>query len=263
MRKQITRLLLTVVLTTFCGCQGNKSAVPSEDKEAKALLQGIWVEEESGDVSMRIVGDSIFYTDSTSMPSYFRIVADSLVMGSGTSYAIVKQTENLFWFVNQNGDIVKFQKSNDPVDETEFVHDTPSVMTYTHQVKTDSVVMYNGERFHWYIAINPTKYKVVKRSYNDDGLEVENVYYDNIMHVSLFQGAQRLYSSDFKKQMFVKQVPENFLENAVLANMEYSRVDADGFHFNATLCIPDEASCYVVETLIDHKGQMRMKTVEY
>ena len=159
--------------------------------------------------------------------------------------------------------MVKLQKSNDPVDETEFVHDTPSVMTYTHQVKTDSVVMYNGERFHWYIAINPTKYKVVKRNYNDDGLEVENVYYDNIMHVSLFQGAQRLYSSDFKKQMFVKQVPENFLENAVLANMEYSRVDAEGFHFNATLCIPDEASCYVVETLIDHKGQMRMKTVEY
>jgi len=263
MRKVTTIFLLTVVLTLCCNCQGNQSATPMEDKEAKVLLQGIWVEEESGDVSMRIVGDSIFYTDSTSMPSYFRIVADSLVMGSGTSYAIVKQTENLFWFVNQNGDVVKLQKSNDPVDETEFVHDTPSVMTYTHQVKTDSVVMYNGERFHWYIAINPTKYKVVKRNYNDDGLEVENVYYDNIMHVSLFQGAQRLYSSDFKKQMFVKQVPENFLENAVLANMEYSRVDAEGFHFNATLCIPDEASCYVVETLIDHEGQMRMKTVEY
>ena len=263
MRKVTTIFLLTVVLTLCCNCQGNQSATPMEDKEAKVLLQGIWVEEESGDVSMRIVGDSIFYTDSTSMPSYFRIVADSLVMGSGTSYAIVKQTENLFWFVNQNGDVVKLQKSNDPVDETEFVHDTPSVMTYTHQVKTDSVVMYNGERFHWYIAINPTKYKVVKRNYNDDGLEVENVYYDNIMHVSLFQGAQRLYSSDFKKQMFVKQVPENFLENAVLANMEYSRVDAEGFHFNATLCIPDGASCYLVESLIDYHGKMTMKLVEY
>ena len=263
MRKQTTILLLTVVLTLFFSCQGNQSATPQEDEGAKAMLQGIWVEEESGDVSMRIIGDSIFYTDSTSMPSYFRIVGDSLVMGSGTSYAIVKQTENLFWFTNQNGDVVKLQKSTDPVDETEFVHDTPSVMTYTHQVKTDSVVTYDGERYHWYIAINPTKYKVVKRSYNDDGLEVENVYYDNIMHVSVFKGAQRLFSSDFKKQMYVGLVPENFLNDAVLANMEYSRADAEGLHFNATLCIPDEASCYVVETLVDYRGQKKMKTVEY
>lgn len=263
MRKQTTIILLSVVLALFCNCQGNNSATPSEDKGAKAMLQGIWVEEESGDVSMRIIGDSIFYTDSTSMPSYFMIVGDSLVMGSGTSYAIVKQTENLFWFMNHNGDVVKLQKSTDPVDETEFVHDTPQVMTYTHQVKTDSVVVFNGERYHWYIAINPTKYKVVKRSYNDDGLEVENVYYDNFMHISLFQGANKIFSSDFKKQMFAKFVPENFLKDAILANMEYSSVDAEGFHFNATLCIPDEASCYVVEILIDHKGQMRMKTVEY
>lgn len=263
MRKGTTIFLLTVVLTIFFSCQDNKSVVPSEDEGAKAMLQGIWVEEESGDVSMRIIGDSIFYTDSTSMPSYFRIVGDSLVMGSGTSYAIVKQTENLFWFTNQNGDVVKLQKSNDPVDETEFVHDTPSVMTYTHQVKMDSVVTYDGERYHWYIAINPTKYKVVKRSYNDDGLEVENVYYDNIMHVSVFKGAQRLFSSDFKKQMYAGLVPEKFLNDAVLANMEYSRADAEGLHFNATLCIPDEASCYVVETLVDYRGQKKMKTVEY
>ena len=255
--------MLAAVLALFCNCQGSKSETPSEDKGAKAMLQGIWVEEESNDASFRVEGDTIFYADSTSMPSYFRIIGDSLVMGSGTSYAIVKQTQNLFWFVNQNGDVVKLQRSNDPVDETEFVHDTPSVMTYTHQVKTDSVVTYDGERYHWYIAINPTKYKVVKRSYNDDGLEVENVYYDNIMHVSVFKGAQRLFSSDFKKQMYVGLVPEQFLNDAVLANMEYSRADAEGLHFNATLCIPDEASCYVVETLVDYRGQKKMKTVEY
>jgi hypothetical protein len=227
MKKKTTIWFLTAALVLLCNCQG-KSDTPEEDKGAKAMLQGIWVEEESGDVSMRIEGDSIFYTDSTSMPAYFRIVGDSLVMGSGTSYAIVKQTQNLFWFTNQNGDVVKFQKSDDPVDVTEFVHDSPQIMTYTHQVKTDSVVMYNGERYHWYIAINPTKYKVIKRSYNDDGIEVENVYYDNIMHVSVFQGARRLYSSDFRKQMFAELVPETFLNEAILVNMEYSRADAQG-----------------------------------
>ena len=254
---------MTVVLTVFCNCQGNKSNSPSEDKEAKAMLQGIWVDEESGDVSFRINGDSIFYNDSTSMPAYFRIIGDSLIMGAGTSYAIVKQTQNLFWFTNQNGDVVKLQKSNDPVDETEFVHDTPKIMTYKEQVKTDSVVVYNGQRYHWYIAINPTKYKVVKRSYNDDGIEVENVYYDNIMHISVFQGARRLYSSDFRKQMYAKFVPESFLNEAVLGNMEYSHADEKGLHFNATLCIPDGASCYMVETLVDYMGQVSMKTLEY
>lgn len=251
---------LLIVALTVCSCQG-QSEMP-EDKQAKSMLQGVWVEAESGDASMRIEGDSIFYTDSTSMPAYFRIVGDSLIMGSGTSYAIEKLSPNLFWFVNQNGDVVKLQRSSEPADSTAFVHDSPQIMTYTHQVKTDSVVMYNGERYHWYIAINPTKYKVIKRSYNDDGIEVDNVYYDNIMHVSVFQGARRLFSSDFRKRMFDKLVPETFLNEAILVNMEYSHADAQGLYFNATLCIPDGASCYLIQTLITYTGQMTMQVLE-
>ena len=261
MRELITILLLVLALTG-CRRQGQKD-VQVEDLSAKSMLQGVWIEEESGFVSFHIKGDSIFYADSTSMPSYFRIVGDSLVMASGTSYSIVKQTQNLFWFVNQNGDVVKLQKSVDPVDEVEFVHDTPKILTYTHQVKRDSVVMYDGARYHWYIAINPTKYKVVKRSYSEEGLEVENIYYDNIMHVSIYNGSKKLFSSDFRKQMYVPFVPEDFLEEAILANMEYSRTDAGGLHFNATLCVPDGASCYMVEALVSFSGQMTMQTIEY
>ena len=180
------------------GCN-RQGSTPAESKEAKQMLQGVWMDSEGGDVSFRVKGDTIFYSDTTSMPSYFKIIGDSLVLGSGTSYGIVKQSPNVFWFTNQNGDLVKLQKSDDPVDELEFVHDQPQVLTYTQQVKKDSVVTYNGERYHWYIAINPTKYKVVTHSYNDDGLEVENVYYDNIMHISVFNGSRQIFSSDFKK----------------------------------------------------------------
>lgn len=263
MRKPTTILLLTAVLTLFSNCQGSKSEASSEDKGAKEMLQGVWVEEESGDVSMRIKGDSIFYTDSTSMPAYFRIIGDSLVMGSGTTYAIVKQTPNLFWFINQNGDVVKLQKSDDPVDETEFVHDTPQIMTYTHQVKTDSVVMYNGERYHWYIAINPTKYKVHTTSYSNDGVEVDNVYYDNIMHVSVFSGANKLFSTDFKKQLYASKIPQQFLEQSVLSNMEFTGVDGKGFHFVATICIPDGASCYKAENVVSFSGELTTSLLEY
>ena len=139
----------------------------------------------------------------------------------------------------------------------------PSILTYTHQVKIDSVVSYNRNRYHWYIAINPTKYKVAKRSFNEDGLEVENVYYDNIMHVSVFLGANKLFSSDFHKQQYKGLVPDAFLDEAILANMEYSHIDAQGLHFNATLCIPDGATCYMVESTISYTGVSSMKLVEY
>lgn len=259
--KRLSIILVLALTLSSCNRQGSKD-VP-ENKEAKEMLQGVWIDAESGDVSFRVKGDTIFYADSTSMPAYFRIIGDSLVLASGTSYSIVKQMPHIFWFSNQNGDVVKLEKSEDPTDESEFVHDTPRVLSYTHQVKTDSVVSFNGEQYHWYIAINPTKYKVTKRSFNDDGLEVENVYYDNIMHIAVFQGSRRIYSSDFRKQQYAGKVPADFLNEAVLGNMEYSSIDAAGLHFNATLCIPDGASCYLVETLISFDGRLSMKLVEY
>lgn len=266
MRRLTFIIMAALVLLTGCSRQKEGRAAseePAESKEAKALLQGIWVDAETEEVSLSVKGDTIFYADSTSMPAYFKIVGDSLVFSSGTKYGIVKQTQHLFWFKNQNGDVIKLQKSDDPADAEEFIHDAPPVLTYTHQVKRDSVVSFGGERYHWYVAINPTKYKVVKRTFNNDGVEVQNVYYDNIMHISVYKGAQRLYSSDFRKQQYAKYVPAKFLEEAILGNMEYDRADADGLHFRATLCIPDGASCYLVETIVSYKGQLSMKTVEY
>lgn len=264
--RQLTTILIAVVLLVGCTHrQGDGSTAnnDTESREAKEMMQGVWLDAESGDVSFRVKGDTIFYADSTSMPTYFKIIGDSLIFSSGTKYFIEKQTQHLFWFKNQNGDIVKLEKSDDPDAISEFVHDTPRIMTYTHQVKIDSVVSYNGERYHWYIAINPTKYKVVKRTYNEDGMEVDNIYYDNIMHISVYKGAQKLYSSDFRKQQYSQKVPAGFLQEAILANMEYSHADAAGLHFTATLCIPDGASCYLVESLISYNGQMTMKTIEY
>lgn len=259
MKKLLTISMLMVVLVA---CNQNNSSSLPDDKEAKAMLQGVWVDEESGDVAFRVNGDTLYFADATSMPTYFRIYEDSLYLASGTAYGVVKQTEHLFWFNNQNGDLLKLQKS-DGMDGADIDATAPSVLTYTHQVKIDSVVAYNNNRYHWYIAINPTKYKVSKRSFNEDGLEVENVYYDNIMHISVFQGAHKIYSSDFHKKQYQGLVPAAFLDEAILANMEYSSIDAEGLHFNATLCIPDGATCYMVESTISYTGALSMKLVEY
>ena len=91
----------------------------------------------------------------------------------------------------------------------------------------------------------------------------DNVYYDNIIHVSLYNGSKCLFSRDFTKKMFSRIIPAEFLNQAILGNMQYERIDARGCHFNATLCIPDGANCYMVDVLIGKDGQMSMDLLEY
>jgi hypothetical protein len=257
-------------IVTACGQKEQKQepaidAAPQENLEAKAMLQGIWVDEETDEVSFRAEGDTIYYPDSVSQQTCFRIVGDSLVLKDvDARYAIVRQSAHVFWFRNQAGDEVHLNKSEDSLRMASFVHDRPAtILTYTEVVKTDSVVFFNGDRYHWYLAINPTHYKVHATSYSDDGVEVDRIYYDNIMNVSLFQGSKKLFSCDFRKQQYEGKIPHDFLERAILARMDYAGVDNRGFRFNATLCIPDGASCYKVENLISHNGHLSTTLVEY
>lgn len=250
-------------LFTGCGDKAQPNDKPSENKEAKAMVQGIWVDSEMEDVAFKMRGDTVFYPDTTSLPAYFKIIGDTLLIGESGKYPVVKLSKNILWFKNQNDDIVKLTKSNNPEDERAFVHEKPKAEIVTRKQKSDTVVVYNNERYHCYIAINPTTYKVIKSVYNDDGVKVDNVYFDNIIHISVFKGAEKLYSRDFSKQMFSTFVPANFLSQAVLSNIEFSRVDAKGFHFNSVVCIPDGASCYMLDTRITFDGTMSMELIEY
>lgn len=225
------------------------------------MLQGIWLEGETEEAVFRVEGDTIYYPDPADQPACFRIIGDSLVL-SQHRYSIIRQDEHIFWFENQSGEVTKLVKSDAADDSLVFVNRQPEVLTITEVIKRDSVIGYGGERYHWYIAFNPTRYRVVKTSYNSEGVAVENVYYDNIIHISLYQGAKCLYSHDIKKQMFNHEVPGQFLDQAILGNMQYSHTDARGVHFDATLCIPDEASCYMIETLVGFDGQMSMTLLE-
>ncbi len=248
-------------------CNNNKDkkgAAQQESRQAKAMLQGIWVDEESESVTFMVKGDTIYYPDSTSLPVYFRIVGDTIEMHDSDvmRYKIVKQAKHIFWFNNQNGDVVKLVRSENPSDKLYFMHKQPHILMTNHVIKRDTVVMLGGERYHSYIAVNPTKYKVVKHTYNDDGVEVDNVYYDNIIHISVFQGANKVFSSDFNKRMFAKYVPSDFLEGAILGNMEYDKADNAGFHFSAAICIPDGESCYMVEVVISKQGKLTLKLMD-
>ena len=114
-------LVLTVVA---CG-QRKPSAEQEESREAKQLLQGVWMEEGGELPVFQMKGDSVFYADSTSMPARFRVVGDTLYIGSANRYFIEKQTAHLLWFRNQNGERMKFEKSDD--EELNSIKNQPSM----------------------------------------------------------------------------------------------------------------------------------------
>ena len=256
--------LSVIVLFVACGQNSKSGTTYEEDHEAKSLLQGVWQDEETEEVSFWVKGDTIFYPDSTSQPTAFVIADGQLVLlSTDAHYRIEKQTPHVFWFVNQSGDVVRLTKSDESQPDEMVRGEQERIMTYTEVVKQDSVIIYDNQHYHWYIAINPTKYKVHTTAYNDDGMEVSNVYYDNIMHVSLFRGANKFFSRDFRKQDYVTKVPKEFLEKSVLSNMEYAGVDERGFHFVATICIPDGATCYKAENIISFNGRLTITLIEY
>ena len=91
---------------------------------------------------------------------------------------------------------------------------------------------------------------------SEEGLSVDNVYYDNIIHICVYEGKRSLFAKDITRQMFKHVIPDDFLKWAILSDMDFLGVDAKGYHYQATVCIPDGASCYVVNITIDMDGKL-------
>lgn len=266
-KKKSVRKIAYIFIIGLCvlSCRNKQSEAPSqvvaENKEAKQMLQGIWLNEDSESIAFRAKGDTIVYADSTVMPVRFSIVGDTLVLqGANTmKYAIVKQLPHLFVFKNQNGETVRLVKSENPDDAYAFDLRKPQPLNQRQLIKRDTVAMWQGERFHCYTQVNPTTYKVVKTSYNSEGVGVESIYYDNIVHLSFFRGGQKLYSSNFYKTDFKELVPSDFLINSVLSDILFLRMDAEGAHFQAVLAIHDSPSSYLVGITLTYDGKRTMR----
>ena len=168
------RLLFSVVwvMAAFIGCQqhANNGKLP-ESKEAKQLLQGVWSDVESESVVFQIHGDSVYYPDSTSMPAYFRVYNDTLYIGSSSRYHIEKHSEHVLWFKGGDGEIVKLVKENDTQEEELFEKQKTQILTLSDVMKNDTVVVYQNNRYHLYIAVNPFfDLGIVTQPYNLDDL---------------------------------------------------------------------------------------------
>lgn len=261
MYKNIAKKLFVLLLTAMlcaCGNRQNKAVDSTEDLTAKKKLQGIWLNEDGEDVAFQVKGDSVYFPDSTSVPSYFRIESNSFVLigGKTSKYKIIKQTPNVFVFKDQSGEVVKLYKTNDVSYMDAFLPKTVQNINQKKVVKRDSVVFFNNEKYHCYIQINPTTYKVVRPSVNDDGVEVDNVYYDNIVNLTVFNGDKRVFSSDLRKETFEHEVPKQFLQQAIYSDLYFDRIDAEGIHFFSVLAIPETSISYLVESIIGFNGKL-------
>ncbi len=249
-------------------CTGNKNSYFSEeekeDSNAKEMLQGIWLDDETESPLMRVEGDTIFYADSQSAPIAFKIIYDTLYtyVNYTTYYKIDKQAEHIFWFHSITDNIIKLHKSEDFNDSLSFVREEVVIPTYTEVTKRDSVVTYNGARYRAYVYINPSKMKVIKTTYSEDGISMDNVYYDNVMHICVYEGKKSLFASDITKQMFDKVVPEDFLVQAILSDTKFLKVDRNGFHYQAILAIPESSVYSIAELEISFDGTLTIASTK-
>ena len=256
----LTLLVWSVVLAS-CGVQAGStddSAPVLPDSAAMHQIEGIWLDDVTEAVVFRIKGDSIFYPDSTNLPARFAIFNDTLVVYASTEahYPISHLSDNFFVYESLTGEEMKVSRSYEESDSLLFVHREYAPIVLDQRVHRDTVVYADGERYHLYIDISPTRRRVYKTTYTDEGMAVENAYFDNIIHIGIYKGRKRLYSHDFQKTDFSNVVSSQFLEGAILSNMEFGHTNPAGSRFLATLCEPDGSTCYVVEITISFDGKV-------
>lgn len=255
---------ISLMMVFSAACSSNKNPYFSEhgkeDTNAKELLRGIWLDDETESPLMRVEGDTIYYADAQSAPIAFKIIRDTLyTYGNDTTYyKIDKQAEHIFWFHSITDNIIKLHKSEDPNDSLSFVRRELVIPTYTEVTQRDSVVIYNGTRYRAYVYINPSKMRVIKTTYSEDGISMDNVYYDNVMHICVYEGKKSLFASDINKQMFAQVVPEDFLMQAVLSDTKFVKVDRNGFHYQAVLAIPETSIYSIVNMEVSFKGDLEI-----
>ena len=255
-------MFAAIILMGCVSCKRGEKTVDTrhEDSQAEKMLQGIWVSADDENPALMARGDSIFYPDSTSMPVAFKIISDTLFIygATNTSYPIERQTEHLFQFRNQNGELVKLVKSEDASDFSYFDSKQPVVLNQSRLIKRDTIVAGPTANYHCYVQVNPTTFKVIKTSFNGEGMEVGNVYYDNTVHLAVFQGAQRLYSHDFRKQDFQHLLPKLDMKQTILSDLEFDRTDDTGIYYLAFLGVPDTPTSYMVEVSVSYQGKLTM-----
>ncbi len=245
-------------LITSCNSKLETGQNRTEDAEAMEMLQGVWGNELEGDVAFSIKKDSIYYNDSLSHPTHFRVCNDTLFIDNHdiTAYPITFLDETSLTFVNTYGDetrLVKSQLSAAPLPRGE--HKGAITPNQGKKIKRDTIVVCNDKKYHAYTQVNPTTFKVYRQTKNAAGLIVESVYYDNIVYIALYERHRKLFGGNVTKSDFANIVPKTYLDQAVLSEINVRGAQNGSIRFVAILSIPDTYTNYRVNIDINEEGR--------
>ena len=224
----------------------------------KAMLQGTWLDEDTETPMLCIKGDSIHYMTPGIFPVAFRIIEDSLITYGveTTSYHINKQNEYTLWLQSDMGDIIKMNKADNSINSIDFQHQTKKSEVTPKVIQKDKIAFYKNVRYRGYVYINPSELKVTRPTYSDEGFKLDNLYYDNVIHICVYEGKNKLFGKDIYKNDFSEIVPEEFLQWAILSDMEFIGVNEEGYQYQATVSIPDEITSYIINLSISKEGNI-------
>ena len=262
--KLFSKVLICISLMSSCSGQPQKKEeMEKEDLIAKEWLQGTWIDDMTETPLFTAKGDTIYYIDEPAAPVAFKIIEDTLkTYGRKVSnYHIKKQGKSFIWIQSFMGDILQLSKAENSQDSLWIPRQTPKEKT-DNVISKDNVVHYNNQRFRGYVYINPTNIKVHQLEITEEGLEIENIYYDNIIHICVYEGKNKLFGRDMKKQDFESLIPAEYYQRAILSDMEFGGVNAKGYQYQATLCIPNSASCYLINISITKDGDITYELVQ-
>ena len=165
----------------------------------------------------------------------------------------------MLWLQSDMGGIIKMNRA----DESESIHSvnfhvqTKKSEPTKEVIQKDRIEFYKDVRYRGYVYINPSQIKVTRPTYSDEGFKMDNVYYDNVIHICVYEGKNKLFSKDVYKKDFSEVVPEEFLQWAILADMEFIGVNEKGYQYQATISIPDEITSYIVNLSISTDGNIQ------
>ena len=138
----------------------------------------------------------------------------------------------------------------------------PTAKTIEQVKYGDGVVMYKGTRYRGYVYVNPSTMKVIRSSYSEGGISVDNVYYDNVIHICVYEGRRMLYGKDITKKAFAGIFPEDILSQMILADMNFMGVDNKGYQYQATLRVPESSVYSLADITIGFDNRMDIKKAE-
>ena len=255
--------LMLLLLASCAGTPQKKTDVQeTTDPNVKLQLQGVWMDRNTESPVLEIEGDSLLFASKRDIRMPYVVVDDTLfVKGISTAaYEILEQSEFALSIRTPMGDEVCLYKNEQgdlSLESTAYSR----AKQVKEVIKKDSVIMIGKHRYRGYVTINPTSIKVVSPGVTEDGFAIDNVYYDNIIHICVYEGKQELCGKDIKRTMFEGIVPAEFLSASILQDMNFSGVVDDRFLFNALLCVPD-GPCYYVRVFIDKANEVEVSFME-